>query len=221
MKHYDNVRRHTIPLKILYEDNHLLVVNKEAGMLTQPSGTDEDSVEALAKAWLRKKYHKPGNIFLEAVHRIDRPVSGIVLFAKTSKALSRLQKEMRSGNAKKVYRAVVEGCPSPLKGSLEHTLIHRHHRAEIDPEGKLSRLSYEVLERHERTSLVEIVLETGRYHQIRIQMASIGCPVVGDTKYGAKIPYRKGAIALQHSMLCIPHPISKRAGPAMLRFSVE
>ena len=197
---------------MLYEDNHLLAVNKPAGLLTQPSGTEQESLEALAKQWLKEKYQKPGNVFLEAVHRIDKPVSGIVLFAKTSKALGRLNSAMRSKDIQKVYLAMVEGVPTLSNGILEHYLIHDDYKARVvekDGDGaKLARLSYRTLKTQHSQALLEIVLETGRYHQIRVQMAAIGHPVIGDLKYGSTKPLPNGAIFLHHSKLSMVHPIT-------------
>lgn len=201
-----------VNLEVLYEDNHILVVNKPAGLLTQPSGTSQDSLELQCKQWIKEKYNKPGNVFLHAVHRLDRPVSGIVLFARTSKALSRLNDSIRSKDAHKVYLALVNGCPSPNEGGLEHYLVHDDHHAMVvskdHPEGKIARLHYKVIERKGDKSLLEIVLETGRYHQIRQQLAAIGCPIVGDVKYGSKTNLPDGAIALMHYKLEIKHPVS-------------
>lgn len=197
-------------IEIIFEDNHLLVVNKPAGLLTQPSGTEQDSLEAQAKAYIKEKYQKPGNVFLEAVHRLDKPVSGIVVFAKTSKALSRLNESLRSKQAKKIYHAWVEGIPKQKEATLEHYLVHDDFIATIvskeHPEAKLARLSYKLLESKENSSLLEITLETGRYHQIRAQLAAIGHPIVGDAKYGSKT--NRPEIALTHVQLEIVHPVT-------------
>lgn len=199
-------------LEIIYEDNHLLAVNKPAGMLTQPSGTDQESVEALAKQWIKEKYQKPGQVFLEAVHRLDKPVSGVVLFARTSKALSRLNASMREKNTLKRYEAFVEGKLPSSEGTLEHYLVHDDYQASVvsksNPQAKLARLHYRVLHVENHRSHVEVTLETGRYHQIRVQLAAIGSPIVGDKKYGSKIPWEKEGIALHHARLEIPHPIT-------------
>lgn len=200
-------------IEIIYEDNHLLVLNKPAGMLTQPSGTEQMSLEEMAKQWIKQRDQKPGNVFLHAVHRLDKPVSGLVLFAKTSKALSRLQAEMRHKNTKKVYIALVEGVPPSSSGVLEHYLSHDDHRATVrttpSPDAKLARLSYRIIKTKDQLSLIEIILETGRYHQIRAQFAAIGCPIVGDHKYGSHATYQPDAIALHHARLEIAHPITK------------
>lgn len=199
-------------IDVIYEDNHLLVVNKPAGILTQPSGTDQPSLEGQAKAWLKEKYQKQGNVFLEAVHRIDKPVSGIVLFAKTSKALSRLNVVIREKRTSKYYTALVEGIVTEEFAALEHYLVHDDHKAYVttpkDPQGKMARLHYKVLKRHATTTLLEIKLETGRYHQIRAQLAAIGHPIVGDAKYGSTTKQPSGNIALHHTRLEIPHPIT-------------
>lgn len=196
---------------LICEDNHLLVVNKPAGMLTQPDDTGQPSMEELAKQWLKVKYNKPGNVFIGTVHRLDKPVSGVVIFAKTSKALSRLNASMRAKMTHKLYYAIVEGTLPENEGILENHLVHDDYRAQIvsklDPKGKLARLKYRRIEERGAGTLVEVQLETGRYHQIRAQFANIGCPICGDTKYGSKIPFH-GRLALHHARLQIPHPIS-------------
>jgi len=201
-------------MRPLFEDNHLLVLCKTAGLLTQPSGTDQDSLETQAKTWLKAKYAKPGNVFLEAVHRLDKPASGVVVFAKTSKALSRLNQSIRDKNAKKDYYALVEGTPKELEGTLEHYLIHDDFKASVvaksHPNAKASRLHYRVVEKKKEGTLLAIDLETGRYHQIRAQLSAIGCPIVGDRKYGSeKVLVQKEAIALHHIRLTIAHPVTK------------
>ncbi len=198
-------------LDILYEDNHLLVLNKPAGLSTQPSEHHQNSLETEAKLWIKETTHKPGNVYLHAIHRLDRPVSGIVVFARTSKALSRLNESLRQKKAHKTYLALVEGSPSP-SGVLEHHLIHDSHRARIvtqdHSEAKIARLSYRVIEK-KLHALVEITLDTGRYHQIRVQFSAIGCPILGDHKYGSKHPWQAQGIALHHHKLTLPHPITK------------
>lgn len=180
-------------MKFLGNDNHLLIVDKPAGMLTQAAGEEEGLEEVL-----KKDYR-----YLHCVHRIDAPVSGIVVFAKSSKALSRLNASMREGRWKKIYLARVEGKLDG-SGTLEHHLTHGNRRAIIDPSGKRCVLNYKVL-----GDLVEIELITGRYHQIRAQFAAIGHPIVGDVKYGAKQKAMRGpkTIDLHHARLEFPHPI--------------
>jgi 23S rRNA pseudouridine1911/1915/1917 synthase len=200
-------------MEILFEDNHLLVVNKTAGLLTQPSGTDQLSLEQLCKNYLKEKYQKPGNVFLEAVHRLDKPVSGIVVFGRTSKALARLQSFIREKNCKKKYLALVEKEPRAHEEVLEHYLLHEEHFSSIVganvPNAKKARLHYRYLGKKNEHFLLEIELETGRYHQIRVQLAAIGCPIVGDEKYGAKTLWEGSTIALHHYHISIQHPITQ------------
>ena len=173
-------------------------------MATQPDLTE------LAKAWVKKKYNKPGNVFLHPVHRLDKAVSGLVLFARTSKALSRLQEMMRERKITKIYHALVDGELPSEQGRLVHHLIHGSFRAEVSREGKESILDYQVLKREKGATLLEINLITGRYHQIRAQLSAIGCPVLGDEKYGSKRTWKKG-IALHHSEMRFEHPVTKES----------
>ena len=200
-------------MRVIFCDNHLLVVFKPAGLSTQPHAGSSCDLTTLAKAWVKKTYSKPGNVFLEPVHRLDKPVSGLVLFARTSKALSRLQQMMRERQIKKTYVAKVGGTLPEQKGTLEHHLVHDDYRARVvgasHPEGKSAILHYTCLEHTGEHTVVEIALETGRYHQIRAQFAAIGCPVVGDTKYGSGFPQKGEAIALCHTVLALFHPITK------------
>lgn len=197
-------------LDIIYEDNHLLVVNKPAGLLTQPSGTAHDSLEAQAKEWIKLHYNKPGNVFLHAVHRLDKPVSGIVLFARTSKSLERMQAMMRNKESHKTYVAVVEGQFDFPQGTLENYLMHDEHHARVchenEPNAKFARLHYRVRKEMDGLTEIEIDLETGRYHQIRVQLSEAGHPIIGDEKYGSRIDYIEGQIALHHIRLEIKHP---------------
>lgn len=201
------------PEQILYCDNHLLAVNKPAGLLTQDSGTGRDNLEDQAKAWLKAEFNKPGNVFLEAVHRIDRVVSGVVLFARTSKGLSRLNEQMRSKKIEKIYHAVVEGCPKEKEGTLVHYLKHGDRMAEVssakDKQAKRSELHYEVLKKGAGRALLEIELQTGRYHQIRVQLATMGTPIVGDEKYGAARCKGYAGIGLHSRELRFVHPTTK------------
>ena len=200
-------------LAVVYEDNHLLVVNKSPGMLTQPNGTSQENVEDLAKRWIKEKYQKKGNVFLEAAHRLDKAARGIVVFAKTSKALSRLTTAIRNRQVKKIYHAWVEGTPPSEEGLLEHYLVHDDYKARIVSEetnqAKLVRLHYRILKKERDRTLLQVDLETGRYHQIRAQLAEMGWPIVGDVKYGSQSKDWKEGIALQHFRMEIPHPITK------------
>ncbi len=200
-------------MNVIYSDNHLLAAIKPAGIATQPHEGSSDNFLDRAKEWVKKKYNKPGKVFLEPIHRLDKPVSGIVLFARTSKALSRLQEMMRQQALRKVYYAWVETGELEPQGTLEHYLVHGEHRAHTvpasHPEAKLARLHYTTLEENRGKSLVEIVLETGRYHQIRAQFSAVGSPVVGDVKYGSAQQWRKEGIALHHAKLEFSHPVTK------------
>lgn len=206
---------------VLYVDNHVLLVNKPAGIATQPSPTSNESLELHCKNWVKEQYQKPGNVFLQPIHRLDKPVSGMVLFARTGKALSRLNGSMRAKEMQKVYLAQVEGHLLPLEGRLEHYLLHGDHYAHLataeTPGAKRASLTYVIKEHRKATMLIEISLETGRYHQIRAQMAAIGHPVMGDHKYGSKMPMAAGTIALCHARFSFPHPISHE----MLSFALE
>lgn len=192
-------------LEILFCDNHLLVVNKPAGLLSQPDASDSPSIEELAKAYLKERFQKPGNVFLEAVHRLDRPVSGILVFARTSKALSRLNQAQREGVFQKEYLALVEGLLAD-EGELVDHLRHDAHLAVADPAGKECRLTYSVIEKRGDCTLLRVKLKTGRYHQIRAQFALRGHPVVGDRKYGSST--LSDLLFLHHNRLSFPHPIS-------------
>jgi len=200
-------------LDVLYHDNQMLAVNKPAGLLTQPSGTDKDNLEDRSKVWIKEVKNKPGNVFLHAVHRLDQVVSGIVLFACTDKALSRLNADMRAHRFTKIYHTVVSGAPPQAEGSLRHFLIHDDYHAKVansgDSDARECLLDYKVLTQGGNQSLLEIQLHTGRYHQIRAQLAAIGCPVIADEKYGSKIKLSSGAIALHHARLTVIHPVSK------------
>jgi 23S rRNA pseudouridine1911/1915/1917 synthase len=197
---------------ILYEDNHLLFAEKEAGLLTQPADGGK-SLEDILKAFLKEKYQKRGNVFLHAVHRLDRPTSGIVLFAKSQKALARLNAMQREGLIRKEYLAICEGHIA--SGVLKHTLMHYSHHAQVVPEGtpggKSATLSYEVLEVGKPGTLILVTLKTGRYHQIRAQMAASGHPILGDTKYGGAPFFPHSVIALHHFRMTVPHPITQKA----------
>ncbi len=199
--------------EILFCDNHLLVVNKPAGILTQPNETESKSLEEMAKKWVRETYEKPGNVFLHCVHRIDKPVSGIVVFARTSKALSRMNEQIRDRKIERSYLAIVQGALKKKQGKLEHFLKHSSHRAKVVRAGsegaKKAILTYEVVESWSGFSLVKIQLETGRYHQIRAQFSSIGHPILGDEKYGESMHLPNRAICLHQFHISFEHPTLK------------
>lgn len=201
----------------IYCDNHLLVVDKPKGMCTQPDSTHSLNLLDLAKEWVKKQFQKPGSVFLEPIHRLDRPVGGLVLFARTSKALSRLQKQMREREMVKTYTALVEGILPSARGKLEHFLVHDAYRANVVntefPGGKRAVLSYQFIDQWNKSgallSQVEIQLETGRYHQIRAQFGAVKCPIFGDQKYGSAFSLAEEmGIALVHSQLQFLHPVT-------------
>ena len=200
---------------IIYEDNHLLVVNKHCGDLVQPDPSGESALEDQIKAFIKQRDRKPGDVFLGVVHRIDRPVSGAVLFAKTSKALTRLNEMIRTGQIHKRYWAITESTPNPEAGSLKHYIVRdgrtNRSRAYDKPkaDGKLAQLNYQVLACSTRYTLVEVELLTGRHHQIRAQLSKIGCPIKGDLKYGAKRSNPDGGISLHSRSVEFVHPVRK------------
>lgn len=202
------VPRESAPV-IVFEDNHLLVVNKPAGVLTQSDRSGDDSLLEWCRRYIRDTCQKPGNVFLGMVHRLDRPVGGIIVFARTSKAASRLSGQIREGRMEKVYRAVVEGV---LEGEaeLEHFLVRTGSLTTVvsksDPDAQRAVLRYRALEHTPRKSLVEIELITGRKHQIRAQLSAIGHPVLGDRKYGSPTPLGPDRIALMSRSLSFDHP---------------
>lgn len=201
-------------LNILYLDNHLIAVCKPAGMLTQADDSGEISLMDKVRDWIKKEYKKPGNVFLGLVHRLDRPVSGVVMFGRTSKGASRISEQFRQKTTKKVYRALVEGTPKPQQARLKHYLRkEKSLKSTVFPrlttDAKEALLDYEVLETFANTSLIEIHLHTGRFHQIRAQLSFIGHPIIGDKKYGASSMLPKGRIALHAQRILFNHPTSK------------
>lgn len=199
-------------VEVIYCDNHILVAFKPAGFLTQPDDSSNPSLEEWVKEWVKREFQKPGAVFLHAIHRLDRPVSGLVLFARTSKALSRLNEQSRLQEIQRVYLAEVEGILSQKMGHLKHYLIHGEHRAQVgkekDRDAKEARLTFEVLHYLEHSTYVKIELETGRYHQIRAQFAAIGHPIVGDKKYGSKTG-DSSIIHLHCATLSFQHPVTQ------------
>jgi 23S rRNA pseudouridine1911/1915/1917 synthase len=202
-------------LDVLYEDNHLLVVNKPSGLATQGVAEGTASVITRAKDYLKKKYEKPGNVYLGVVSRLDSLVSGALVLARTSKAADRLTKQFQSGQVEKMYWALVERPPEPAEGELSHWVLKddRKTRMEIVPSrskgAQHARLSYRTLAKERLGTLVEVRLHTGRKHQIRLQLAAIDCPIVGDRKYGSRKPFVTDAIALHCVRSGFAHPTTK------------
>ena len=203
------------PDDILFEDNHLLVVDKRCGDLVQPDPSGQSALEDQIKAYLKRRDDKPGEVFLGVVHRIDRPVSGAVLFAKTSKALVRLNEMIRAGAIRKTYWALTEAAPDPVEGRLTHYIVRdgRTNRSRAfdapKPDGKRSVLDYRIAGGGTRYTLVEVELLTGRHHQIRAQLSKIGCPIKGDLKYGARRSNPDGGISLHSRRVEFTHPVRK------------
>lgn len=200
-------------LDILFEDNHLLLVNKPAGLLVQGDTTGDESLVDLAKDYIKKRYNKPGNVFMGLVHRLDRPVSGVVLLARTSKALDRMNQAFREKRIKKTYWAVVESLPEKDRGHLVHWLskdtsrnvVHAYQKQRSGSQE--AELNYELKGRSGKWFLLEIDLLTGRPHQIRTQLKAIGCPIVGDLKYGSSRKTSNGSILLHARRLEFLHPV--------------
>jgi len=202
------------PEQILFEDNHLIAINKRAGQLVQGDKTGDACLADEIKAFLKVKYNKPGNVFCGVIHRLDRPTSGVVIFAKTSKALERMNAQFREKLTDKSYVALVHGKLSN-KESLVHELRKNEQKNKsfvVDPgKGKEARLSYNPIKIFDSYTLIEVNLETGRHHQIRCQLAHIGHPLRGDLKYGAKRSNEDGSICLHSAKLLFTHPITKES----------
>jgi 23S rRNA pseudouridine1911/1915/1917 synthase len=201
-------------LSVIYEDNHILVVNKTAGLLVQGDKTGDKSLLDLAKKYIKDKYQKPGEVFLGLVHRLDRPTTGVIVLARTSKALSRLSQQFKERIPKKIYRAVVSGTPEP-KATLEHYLRKNSsknksfHYPKNTPNTKKAILHYRSVKQLKSYHVLDIELETGRHHQIRAQLAAVGLHIKGDLKYGAKRPNKNGSIHLHARSLTLNHPTKK------------
>ncbi|MFV0273156.1 MAG: RluA family pseudouridine synthase [Macellibacteroides fermentans] len=202
-------------MEIIYEDNHLIAVNKTCREIVQGDKTGDTPLSEILKAWLKEKYAKPGNVFVGVAHRLDRPVSGLVLFAKTSKALARLNEMFRTGDIKKTYWAIVKNSPTTEEGTLEHWLVRNEKQnksyayTEEKPNSKKAILHYKLLARSDNYYLLEVDLKTGRHHQIRCQLAKMGCPIKGDLKYGSERSNKDGGISLHARKAQFIHPVSK------------
>ena len=202
-------------MTVVYEDNHIIVVNKTASEIVQADKTGDTPLSETVKQYLKEKYQKPGNVFLGVTHRLDRPVSGLAIFAKTSKALTRLNEMFRAGEVKKTYWAVVKNAPKESEGELVHFLVRNEKQnksyaydKEV-PNSKKAVLDYRLIGRSENYYLLEVDLKTGRHHQIRCQLAKMGCPIKGDLKYGSPRSNPDGSICLHARRVRFVHPVSK------------
>ena len=202
-------------LQVLHEDNHIIVVNKRVGDIVQGDKTGDEPLSDVVKKYIKVKYNKPGEVYLGVVHRLDRPTTGIVVFAKTSKALTRLNEMFKNRETQKTYWAVVKNTPEEKEAILEHYLKRNSKNntskayAKEVPESKLARLDYKVIYQLNNYTVLEINLHTGRHHQIRAQLAAISCPIKGDLKYGFNRSNPDGGIHLHARKLQFVHPVSK------------
>lgn len=202
-------------MTVLYEDNHLIIINKSGSEIVQSDKTGDVSLEDSLKLWIKEKYHKPGNVFLGVAHRLDRPVSGVVVFARTSKALTRLNEMFRNGEVHKTYLAIVKNAPRQPEGTLEQYLVRNEQQNKSyvydreRPGAKKAILHYRLVGRSDRYCLLEVDLKTGRHHQIRCQLAAMGCPIKGDLKYGFPRSNPGGGISLHARKVSFVHPVSK------------
>jgi 23S rRNA pseudouridine1911/1915/1917 synthase len=203
-------------LQILFEDNHLIAVNKPAGVLVQADETEDTPLSEYVKQYIKDRYNKPGEVFLGTIHRLDRPVSGVVVFARTSKALERMNKLFHDRKVEKLYWAISAVRPDPLSGHLEHYIekdkernVARASLRARSKDAKKAELDYALLASLGDHHLIEVRPSTGRPHQIRVQLARLGCPIRGDVKYGAPSVNRSGAIHLHCRSLTFEHPVQK------------
>ncbi|MBK5285049.1 MAG: RluA family pseudouridine synthase [Bacteroidia bacterium] len=205
----------TTRLEILFEDNHLVIVNKKSSDIVQGDKTGDVPLSERIKEYLKNKYEKPGNVFVGVIHRLDRPVSGAVAFAKTSKCLERMNEMFRQHDVQKIYWAVVRNKPEPVCGSLIHYLKknEEQNKSYVYDEGvkgtQQSELSYRVIGKSERFFLLEVIPKTGRHHQIRVQLSAMGSPIKGDVKYGYERTNEGGAIHLHSRKMEFMHPVNK------------
>lgn len=202
-------------MQVIYEDNHIIIVSKRSGEIVQGDKTGDRTLADDVKQYVKEKYAKPGNVFLGVVHRLDRPVWGLVVFAKTSKALSRLNDMFRTGDVHKTYWAITQNCPAEPEAVLTDWISRNEKQNKSYvydhevPGSKKAMLHYKVIGRSDNYTLVEVNLMTGRHHQIRCQLANIGCPIKGDLKYGARRSNPDGSISLLARKIEFVHPVSK------------
>lgn len=202
-------------MTVVYEDNHIIIVNKSSSEIVQGDKTGDKPLVDIVKDYIKQKYQKPGNVFLGVVHRLDRPVSGLVVFARTSKALTRLNEMFRTKDVHKKYWAIVGNAPQKEEGELVHWMVRNEKQNKSyaydqeKPNSKKAILAYKQIARSERYFLLEVDLKTGRHHQIRCQLSKIGCPIKGDLKYGAPRSNVDGSICLHSRKIEFVHPVSK------------
>ena len=203
-------------MTVVYEDNHIIVVNKTSSEIVQGDKTGDTPLSEMVQHYLKEKYAKPGNVFIGVPHRLDRPVSGLVVLAKTSKALSRLNDMFRTGEVQKTYWAIVKERPRELEGELEHWLVRNEKQNKSyafdkeKPGAKKAILRYKLIGHSQNYHLLEVDLKTGRHHQIRCQLAKMGCPIKGDLKYGSPRSNPDGSICLHARRVKFIHPVSKQ-----------
>lgn len=203
-------------MEVLYEDNHIIIVNKAPGEIVQGDKTGDTPLSDTVRQWIKETHCKPGKVFLGVVHRLDRPVSGLVVFAKTSKALARLNEMFRNGDVHKTYWAITRNRPMKPEALLTHyiTTVERNNKSYASDKpkdgAKEARLSYRLVSSSDRYHLLEVNLMTGRKHQIRVQLSAIGCPIKGDLKYGDKRSNPDGSISLMARSVEFIHPVSKQ-----------
>ena len=202
-------------MEVVYEDNHIIIVSKQSGEIVQGDKTGDRPLSDIVKDYIKERYAKPGAVFLGVVHRLDRPVSGLVVFARTSKALTRLNKMFAEGEVHKTYWAIVQHRPQQDEGTLEHWLVRNEQQNKSyaydreRPNAKRAVLKYRVIGQSDRYWLLEVRLLTGRHHQIRCQLSAMGCPIKGDLKYGAQRSNPDGSISLLARRIEFIHPVSK------------
>ena len=202
-------------MQVLYEDNHIIIVNKSSGEIVQGDKTGDTPLVETVRAYIKEKYNKPGNVFCGLTHRLDRPVSGVVIFAKTSKALERINNMLKNHEIKKTYWAIVKNSPKQSEGTLVNYLVRNEKQNKSfaysieKPNSKRAELNYKVIGKSDNYTLLEVNLITGRHHQIRCQLAAMGCPIKGDLKYGFDRSNRDGSISLHARCVEFIHPVSK------------
>ena len=202
-------------MQVVYEDNHIIIVFKQSGEIVQGDKTGDRPLSETVKEYIKAKYHKPGNVFLGVVHRLDRPVAGLVVFARTSKALARLNEMFRKGDIHKAYWAITKNMPKEPQATLTNWIVRNERQNKSYaydrelPDSKKALLSYRVIGHTDHYHLLEVHLMTGRHHQIRCQLAHIGCPIKGDLKYGAQRSNPDGSISLLSHEMTFVHPVSK------------